>query len=103
MPTKKKTSKKKQTTKSIAELQKEITTLNEELEETKQIMTKAQHDYINLKMDFDHIQSRMQKQQSDGKVEALLDVVSKFLPFVESLRKSIDNIPKDKQKEPLAK
>ncbi|NCQ82373.1 hypothetical protein GW750_06325, partial [bacterium] len=57
-----------------------------------QIATKAQHDYINLKMDFDSYQSRTESRQADQKIDTLTDVVKKFLPFVESLRKSLDTI-----------
>ncbi len=77
--------------------------LEEELKETKMVATKAQQDYIHLKIDFDHLRDRMEKVQKDWKLDAVIEVVGKFLPFVEALRKSIENIPDEQKQESLAK
>ncbi len=83
-------------------LQQEIDKLAKDLAEMNQIATKAQHDYINLKMDFDSYQSRTESRQADQKIDTLTDVVKKFLPFVESLRKSLDTISEEMRDQPLA-
>ncbi len=77
--------------------------VQEELEDTKVIASKAQQDYIHLKMDFEHLRDRMEKTSKEGKIDAIFDVVNRFLPFVETLRKSIENIPEDEKDNNLAK
>ncbi len=79
----------------------EIQKLKSKLEDQQLITAKAQQDYVNLKMDFDHLQERFRKLQDEWKIDILIDLIKKFLPFIESLRKSLENI-KDKQN-PLAK
>lgn len=81
----------------------EITALQQKLTETEEIMKKAQYDYVNLKMDFDGYVRRAEENAEAQKQETLFNVVKKFLPFVESLRKSIDTIPEDKHDDPMSK
>ena len=81
----------------------EITALQQKLIETEEIMKKAQYDYVSLKMDFDGYVRRAEENAEAQKQETLFNVVKKFLPFVESLRKSIDTIPEDKHDDPMSK
>lgn len=77
--------------------------LQKKLDETKSIAMKAQHDYINLKMDFDHLLERTEQRQKQQELDTLLDVVRKFFPFIESLRKSIAAIPENLREDPLSR
>ena len=91
------------TANTIESLEKNITDLEKQLAEKDEIAKKAQFDYINLKMDFDGYQRRTESAQKDNEFDSLFKVVKKFLPFVESLRKSIETIPEDMQEDNLAK
>jgi hypothetical protein len=63
---------------------------------------KAQRDYINLKFDFDRFQKQVQEKEKDSELNSLISNVRKFLPFVEDLRKSLENISQEKKADPLA-
>jgi molecular chaperone GrpE len=80
-----------------------IAQLEKELAEQKEISKRAQYDYINLKMDFDRRQRLKEEEGKTAHIDTLIASVQKFLPFVESLRKSIDTIPADQQENALAK
>jgi len=71
---------------------KQIEKLTKDLEDSKQIASKAQYDYINLKMDFDNYIKRNEEYKKEQKIDILIDIVKKFIPFVENLRKSLMNI-----------
>ncbi len=83
--------------------QKRIQELELQLQEQKEITQKAQYNYINLKMDFDRVQKQIQEKEANLWVESLINSVKKFLPFVEDLRKSLDNITEDHAEDPLTK
>lgn len=91
-----------QETEKIA-LQKEIDSLTREMKNMGEVAKKAQYDYINLKMDFDHFKERTENRQKENEVQMLIDVVKKFLPLIEDVRKSIGTIPENMKEEPLSK
>lgn len=80
-----------------------IAQLEKELAEQKEITKRAQYDYINLKMDFDRRQRLKEEEGKTAYIDTLIASVQKFLPFVESLRKSIETIPAEQQENALAK
>jgi molecular chaperone GrpE len=80
-----------------------IAQLEKEIAEQKEITKRAQYDYINLKMDFDRRQRLKEEEGKTAHIDTLIASVQKFLPFVESLRKSIETIPADQQENALAK
>lgn len=81
----------------------EIIRLQKQLEEIQAIASKAQYDYVTLKMDFDSYRNRMERQLTEWKIDILIDVVKKFLPFIESLRKSLLTLPEDFKQQPFGK
>ncbi len=89
--------------KKYQELENKITQLEKEKLELGWIAIRAQHDYINLKMDFDRYQRQMKEASHSMEVDSLLSVVKKFLPFIEDLRKSLENITDEHQGDPLTK
>ncbi len=80
----------------------ELEKLQKAYQEQSEIAIKAQRDYINLKFDFDRFQKQTQEKEKDQETTSLISSVKKFLPFVEDLRKSLENIPQEKANEPLA-
>jgi molecular chaperone GrpE len=80
----------------------DYTALKKEHEELQGIAKRAQYDYINLKLDFDRYQKQMEAFKSQSSVTILIDVVRKFLPFVENLRKSLATLTDAQKEEPLA-
>jgi len=86
----------------VEKIQKEVEKLHKDLQEQTEIATRAQRDYINLKLDFDRYQRQTTEKEQDLELMSLLSSVKKFLPFVEDLRKSLDNIPEEKKSDPLA-
>lgn len=93
----------KHDTAQILKLEQKIAQLEAEKKEVEEIAKRSQFDYINLKTDFDRYQRQMQEAQKVSHTESLLAVVKKFLPFLEDLRKSLDNITEDHQGDPLTK
>jgi len=85
------------------DLQTTIAQLEKEVAEQKEITKRAQYDYINLKADFDRRQRVKNEETKTAYIDTLIASVQKFLPFVESLRKSIETIPADQQENALAK
>lgn len=79
----------------------ELDKLEKAYKEQSEIAIKAQRDYINLKFDFDRFQKQTQEKAKDQEIDSLISSVRKFLPFVEDLRKSLENIPKEKKSDPL--
>lgn len=76
--------------------------LQKEYKEQSEIAMKAQRDYINLKFDFDRFQKQVQEKEKDSELNSLISNVRKILPFVEDLRKSLENISQEKKADPLA-
>ncbi len=97
-----KENKKKSKSKKEKKLQEKIEKFQKEYDEQTEMLKRAQHDYINLKFDFDRFQKQVEEKEKESELNSLISSVKKFLPFVEDLRKSLDNIPKDKKSEPLA-
>lgn len=93
---------KKSKSKKDKKLEDKLNILQKEFDEQTEILKRAQHDYINLKFDFDRFQKQVEERQKDEELNALVSSIKKFLPFVEDLRKSLDNIPQDKKSDPLA-
>lgn len=80
-----------------------ILALQKQLEEQETITKRAQYDYINLKMDFDRRSRQKEEEAKTAHIDTLIASVKKFLPFVESLRKSLETIPEDQKENALAK
>jgi molecular chaperone GrpE (heat shock protein) len=94
--------KQKADSKKEHDLQIEIEKLQKNYQEQTEIAAKAQRDYINLKLDFDRYQNQVSEREKEQDTNSLISSVKKFLPFIEDLRKSLDNIPQDKKSDPLA-
>lgn len=86
---------------SIEWLQIKIKELENKLADAEQITKKAQSDYIHMKFDFDSYMRRTDEQSKTMKVDTLIDVAKKFTPFIDSLRKSLENIPAEHTEDPL--
>ena len=54
-------------------------------------------------MDFDRYQRQIKESSQVMELDSLLSVVKKFLPFIEDLRKSLENITDEHQNDPLTK
>jgi len=80
-----------------------IKSLQTKIQELEDVSKRAQFDYINLKADFDLLQRQTDQKEKSMKEDILISTIQNFLPFVEELRKSIDNIPQDKKDDPLTK
>lgn len=80
-----------------------IQQLEKALQEQMEITKRAQHDYINLKWDFDRYMQNMKEKSASLEVDTLISVVKKFLPFVENLRKSLASIVNDQKDSPFVK
>ena len=89
--------------KRYQELENKIIQLEKEKKELEEIAKRSQYEYINLKTDFDRYQRQMQESSHEMEVNSLLSVVKKFLPFIEDLRKSLENITDDHKEDPLTK
>ncbi len=85
------------------ELEQRIVQLEKEKQEIQEIAKRSQYDYINLKTDFDRYQRQIKESSQHMEVESLLSVVKKFLPFIEDLRKSLENITDEHKDDPLTK
>lgn len=83
-------------------LQEQLEQLQKKYDEQTEILKRAQHDYINLKFDFDRFQKQVEERERDGELNSLISSVKKFLPFVEDLRKSLNTLPEEKKSDPLA-
>ena len=81
----------------------EIHRLQSLLQEKEEITKKAQLDYINLKTDFDFLVRQTQQKEQSLNQEILVKVVKKLLPFVEDLRKSLNNLTPDQKADGLGK
>ncbi|MEF2176117.1 MAG: nucleotide exchange factor GrpE [Candidatus Absconditabacteria bacterium] len=78
-------------------LQIELDKANAELAKYKEIATNSQSQYVNLKFDFDSLQRRLERDKKEGPTKYLVQVMEKFLPFVEKMRISTLNIPQELQ------
>ncbi|HBB04116.1 TPA: hypothetical protein DCZ39_04445 [Patescibacteria group bacterium] len=89
--------------KKYLELENKIAQLEKEKKELEEITKRSQYEYVNLKMDFDRYQRQIKESSESMQIESLLSVVKKFLPFIEDLRKSLENITDEHQEDPLTK
>lgn len=87
----------------VVELQAKIVQLEQEKKEIEEIAKRSQYEYVNLKMDFDRYQRQMQEASKNMETDSLIAVVKKFLPFLEDLRKSLENITDEHMEDPLTK
>lgn len=78
-------------------LQIELDKANAELAKYKEIATNSQSQYVNLKFDFDSLQRRLERDKKEWPTKYLVQVMEKFLPFVEKMRISTLNIPQELQ------
>ena len=86
---------------TIESLHAKIKELENKLADAEAITKKAQSDYIHMKFDFDSYMRRTDEQSKTMKVDTLIDVAKKFTPFIDSLRKSLENIPAEHNEDPL--
>lgn len=89
--------------KKYRELEERILVLEKEKKELEEIAKRSQYEYINLKTDFDRYQRQIKESTQDMEIDSLLSVVKKFLPFIEDLRKSLENITDEHMEDPLTK
>lgn len=89
--------------KRYQELEERIIQLGKEKKEFEEIAKRSQYEYVNIKTDFDRYQRQMKESSENAHVDSLLSVVKKFLPFIEDLRKSLENITDEHQHDPLTK
>jgi len=82
---------------------KKIIELKNKLAELEEVSKRAQFDYINLKSDFDILQRRNQENEKNMKTDILISNFKKFVPFLEELRKILENTPKDQKNNPITK
>ena len=94
---------KHQDDKKYRELEEKIVQLEKEKKELEEIAKRSQYEYINLKVDFDRYQRQIQESSHAMELDSLLSVVKKFLPFIEDLRKSLENITDEHKEDPLTK
>ena len=89
--------------KKYQELENKIVQLEKEKKELEEIAKRSQYEYVNLKMDFDRYQRQTKESSHTMELDSLLSVVKKFLPFIEDLRKSLENITDEHREDPLTK
>ncbi|MCX6825179.1 MAG: nucleotide exchange factor GrpE [candidate division SR1 bacterium] len=89
--------------KKYQELENRIAQLEKEKKELEEITKRSQYEYVNLKTDFDRYQRQVKESSDSMQVDSLLSVVKKFLPFIEDLRKSLENLTDEHMEDPLTK
>ena len=89
--------------KKYQELETKVAQLEKEKKELEEIAKRSQYEYLNLKMDFDRYQRQTKEASQSMELDSLLSVVKKFLPFIEDLRKSLENITDEHMNDPLTK
>ena len=76
----------------IAKLQAEIVKLQTQLAEKDEIVKNAQLAYLRTKNDMEMIQRQSAMKAESMHQDLLIKIVKKLLPFVEDLRKSLENL-----------
>ena len=84
----------------IESLKTQIAKLEKEKNELTEMAKRAQYDYINLKVDFDRFIRQTEEKNKTIAVDYLIEIVKKFLPFIENLRKSLENVAKSSKINP---
>lgn len=87
--------KEKQLLERVDILESENKELSWELIKIKEVAAHSQAQYITLKQDFDAYQSRNEKDKKDNEIRQFIESLNMILPFVEELRKSTENLPKE--------
>lgn len=97
---KKDTKKKNNKTISVEELQAAFEEVQKKLTEQEEITKRAQSDYFRLKMDMDAYMTRAEQAKKESKVDAIISIWQKILPFVTQLEQSIAQFPEAIEKDP---
>ena len=79
----------------IEQLQAEIKKLQSQLAEKDEIVKNAQLAYLRAKNDMEMIQRQSAMKAESMHQDLLIKIVKKLLPFVEDLRKSLDNLSEE--------
>jgi len=79
----------------IEKLQAEIKKLQTQLAEKDEIVKNAQLAYLRAKNDMEMIQRQSAMKAESMHQDLLIKIIKKFLPFVEDLRKSLENLSKE--------
>ena len=79
----------------IEQLQAEIKKLQSQLAEKDEIVKNAQLAYLRAKNDMEMIQRQSAMKAESMHQDLLIKIVKKLLPFVEDLRKSLENLSEE--------
>jgi molecular chaperone GrpE (heat shock protein) len=79
----------------VEKLQNEIKKLQAQLAEKDEIVKNAQLAYLRAKNDMEMIQRQSAMKAESMHQDLLIKIVKKLLPFVEDLRKSLENLSED--------
>jgi molecular chaperone GrpE (heat shock protein) len=79
----------------VEQLQAEIKKLQAQLAEKDEIVKNAQLAYLRAKNDMEMIQRQSAMKAESMHQDLLIKIVKKLLPFVEDLRKSLDNLSEE--------
>ncbi len=79
--------------KKIKELEKENKLLNKKLEEMKMTLANTQHQYMDLKTDFDNFQRRMEEDAGTRRDQIKIDFFRKALPIFDDIFQWLENTP----------
>ena len=77
----------------IEELEKENKVLTKKLDEMKMILANTQHQYMDLKTDFDRFQTRMENDVVSRKNQIKIDFFKKALPVFDDIFQGLENTP----------
>ena len=87
----------------IKQLQAEINKLQAQLAEKDEIVKNAQLAYLHAKNDMEMIQRQSAMKAESMHQDLLIKIVKKLLPFVEDLRKSLENLSDEDKNSPMWK
>ena len=87
----------------IEQLQAEIKKLQAQLAEKDEIVKNAQLAYLRAKNDMEMIQRQSAMKAESMHQDLLIKIVKKLLPFVEDLRKSLENLSEEDKKSAMWK
>jgi len=79
----------------VEQLQAEIKKLQSQLAEKDEIVKNAQLAYLRAKNDMEMIQRQSAMKAESMHQDLLIKIVKKLLPFVEDLRKSLENLSEE--------
>ena len=87
----------------IEQLQAEIKKLQAQLAEKDEIVKNAQLAYLRAKNDMEMIQRQSAMKAESMHQDLLIKILKKLLPFVEDLRKSLENLSDEDKNSPMGK